>query len=279
MPVETDWSVTFSMLGALEMCHEGRRIVVTSPSVRKVLALFLFRANSAVAVETLVDELWDDKPPRSAVTTAQTYIYQLRRQFNHEFGIKRHDMISTEDHGYVMHLVGCQTDAQRFTHLTEQGRKHLDDHEPEQGVEVLRRALNLWTGTALANVHVGSVLKAHVAHMEEQRILALELRIDAELQLGRHRELVAELRNLVVTHPLNEWFHSRLILALSRSGRRGEALAAYQDVHRILATELGIDPSRELRDLHYEVLTSETRASALWTGALGVVAQPARIRR
>ncbi|QIS10057.1 AfsR/SARP family transcriptional regulator [Nocardia arthritidis] len=249
--------IRFVTLGTLEVVHDGRPILITAPKVRNVLALFVLRANTVVRVDTLVEELWGDKPPRSAITTTQTYIYQLRKFFAHEFGMAGNEILATKDPGYVMHLGDQQVDVRQFMRLIGEGRALLESRDPYQASEVLGRALALWNGSALSNVDAGAVLEAHIAHLEEERIRALELRIEADLQLGRHRELIAELRNLTIAYPINEWFHSRLILALSRSGRRGEALAAYQNVRRILDNELGVGPSRELRKLQHEVLAAD----------------------
>jgi len=126
---------------------------------------------------------------------------------------------------------------------------------PDLGSKALRRALALWRGPALADVTLGRALEAHVIHLEEQRIRALELRIQADMELGLHRELVGELRFLVATNPLNEWFHRQLIWTLGHCGRRSEALQAYQQLRRTLNEELGLDPSPDLQRLHQEVLS------------------------
>src|SRR5207249_5603424 len=116
---------------------------------------------------------------------------------------------------------------------------------PDRASHLLRRALGLWRGPGLANVRRGSLLEAHAVHLEEQRMRTLELRIQADVELGRYRELIGEMRSLVAVHPLNEWFHGQLIMALSHSGRRGEALQAYQDLRRTLSNQLGVDPQPE----------------------------------
>ena len=130
----------------------------------------------------------------------------------------------------------------------------LRNNQPAEAADRLRRGLSLWNGSAMAGVAHGPLLEGHVANLEEQRIRALELRIQAESQLGRHRELIGELRALVTQHPLNEWLHAQLISALHSSGRRGEALQAYHHLRHVLTEQLGLDPSPDLRRLHLQVL-------------------------
>jgi SARP family transcriptional regulator, regulator of embCAB operon len=144
-----------------------------------------------------------------------------------------------------------------FDHLVDEGRDRYESGELHRASEVLRDALSLWSGSALANVVCGPVLRSYATHLDERRITALELRISADMQLGRYRDLIAELKSLVATYPLNEWLHAQLIIALEKVGRRGEALRAYQDVRRLLNDELGIDPSADLQRIHHRVLSSD----------------------
>jgi DNA-binding SARP family transcriptional activator len=138
-----------------------------------------------------------------------------------------------------------------------EGKTLLEEGRPEQASQRLREGLALWRGPALANITPGRLLEGHVAHLEELRIRAIELRIRADSALGRHRELIPELRSLVSAHPLNEWLHGRLIDALHRAGRRGEALMAYRSLRAALNEELGLEPSGELQRLQRQVLTAE----------------------
>jgi DNA-binding SARP family transcriptional activator len=149
-----------------------------------------------------------------------------------------------------------QLDAHVFERLVAEGRTLLADGQFEAAAQGLRGALSLWRGPALANITPGRLLEGHVAHLEELRIRAIELRIQAESALGRHRELIPDLRALVAAHPLNEWLHGRLIDALYRAGRRGEALLAYQNLRATLNEELGLEPSAELQRLQRQVLTA-----------------------
>lgn len=251
---------TFRVLGPLEVLHGDLTCTPTAPKVRGVLALLILRANHVVDTTSFIEELWGERPPRSAVTTAQTYIYHLRKLFAREAGPKGEELFVTRPPGYVLTVGERQVDLYEFEQLTRQGRTLLADGKPAEAAQVLRRALQLWRGPALANVSAGRLLEGSVAHLEEERIHATQLRIEADLQLGRHRALIAELRSLVTLYPLNEWFHGKLILALSRSGRRGESLQAYQSLRQILDRELGLAPSPELQSLQREALTLGTSA-------------------
>ena len=248
----------FNILGPMEVLHDGHSCTPTAPKVRRVLALLLLRANQIVDTEALIDELWFDNPPRSAVTTTQTYIYQLRKIFARmmpEDEAAR--VLLTQAPGYGLALTDDQLDVKMFERLSEEGRALAEDGRLGEASKRLNEALRLWRGRALADVIAGSVLEAHVVHLEEMRIRTLELRVRTDLQLGKHRELVPELRSLVSQHPLNEWFHAQLITVLQRTGRRCEALQVYQDLRRSLDTELGLEPSIPLRRLQRELLNGE----------------------
>jgi DNA-binding SARP family transcriptional activator len=247
----------FKVLGPLEVVDGGRLCTPTPPKVRRVLALLLLRANQVVPMDALIEELWGEEPPLSAVGTAQTYIYQLRKVLDRrEVVAGGGDWLMTRPPGYLISVAPDQLDLVAFGTLSRQGRDLLDSGRPEEAAQVLRRALDLWHGPCLANVGLGRLLEAHAVHLEEQRMRTLELRIQADAELGRHRELVGEMRSLVVSHPLNEWFHGQLIVALSRSGRRGEALQAYQNLREVLDSQLGLDPQPDMQRLQREVLTN-----------------------
>jgi DNA-binding SARP family transcriptional activator len=164
----------------------------------------------------------------------------------------------TKAPGYLLRIRRGQLDAGEFTDRVAEGRRLLDAGAVTEAQRELREALNLWTGPPLSNVTLGSRLEAWAVHLEEQRLRALELRIETDIRLGRHRELVCDLRSLVVTHPLHEWFHAQLIWALSASGRRSEALQAYRTLRGILSEQLGLEPSPDVQRLHQDVLAART---------------------
>jgi SARP family transcriptional regulator, regulator of embCAB operon len=247
----------FGVLGPVEIRSEGGRYVPRGPKVRKIFALMLLGPNQAVSLDTMAEELWDDAPPRSAVTTIRTHVYHLRGMLERESGLPSvASSLLTNETGYQMAVTPGQLDADAFARLLGQGRELLAGGRSAEAAAVLRRALSLWRGPVLANVRCGRVLSRLVLPLEEMRVRGLEMLIEADMRLGHHRELVSQLRGLVATDPLNEWFHARLIDALHRSGRRSAALTAFRDLRRLLNEELGVEPSAEVQRLQHEILTA-----------------------
>ncbi|TDT40760.1 DNA-binding SARP family transcriptional activator [Streptomyces sp. BK208] len=249
-------ALALRILGPLEavgtggLTHRPR-----GPKVGKLLALLAVRAHDIVEVDTLVEELWDTAPPPTAVSTVRTHVYHLRQELDRALGpdIAR-GVIATEATGYSLRTAPGMLDLENFTRLYGQGRAELRAGHRERALERLDAALGLWRGRTLADVAQGRVLAGHAARIEELRVRAQELRIEAAMGLGLHRELVPELRSLVAVDPLNEWLHARLIDALHRCGRRGDALRAFYDVRAVLAEELGLEPSADLRRLQHDIL-------------------------
>ncbi|MET8142448.1 AfsR/SARP family transcriptional regulator [Sphaerisporangium sp. NPDC005288] len=251
----------FNLLGPLEVVSGGRMCTPTSSKQRQVLALLLMRANQVVSLDAIIEELWGDHPPHSAVTTAQTYIYQLRKSFSRELGeATSNRMLATSPPGYIFRIEFEATDYLTFETLVGQARALRNDGRTAGAALKTADALALWRGAPLSNVNYGRLLHGYAIHLEERRIAALQLRIEAEMELGHHHELIAELRALVTAHPFNEWFHAQLVVALNRCGRRSEALHAYQNARGLLSEELGLDPSPELQHAHEDVLRTGARA-------------------
>lgn len=247
--------VGFTILGGVAI-RDGERVCVPSePKVRQVLALLLLRANRLVEMDGVIEELWGNAPPRSSLTTVHTYIYRLRKILARERTAgDGKEILVTQPFGYLLQVDPEAIDAVTFGRHVADGRQLLEAGQPEAAARKLRRSLELWTGPPLANTTQGPLLAAHAQHLEEQHLRALELRVQAEVQLGGERELIGDLRLLVARYPLNEWFHGQLISALNRAGRRSEALQAYHSIRTLLEEELGLDPSPELERIHREVL-------------------------
>ncbi|MFI6346464.1 BTAD domain-containing putative transcriptional regulator [Streptomyces sp. NPDC050560] len=245
-------------MGPLEVSHDEQVCTPQAPKVRQVLALLLLRSNQLVSIESLIEELWGETPPHSAVTTTQTYIYQLRkataRFMGDETGKK---VIATTPPGYVFHVDSDQLDFQTFNKATEEGRTLMEQGRHLQVSERLSAALALWRDQALTDVVHGPLLQRYVTHLNELYISALELRIQADMELGRYRQLIPELGELVQTYPYNEWFHGQLMIALTQTGRRRDALNAYQTARRLLDQELGLAPSASLQHIHQSVLGAD----------------------
>jgi SARP family transcriptional regulator, regulator of embCAB operon len=208
-----------------------------------------------VSTDTLSEELWDDRPPRSAATTLQTYVYQIRRILGNLPGSTPECDILTRARGYTLRTPDARVDAGAFCEAVGKGRELWRQERVADATAQLGRALALWRGHPLADVKLGPQLRIHAAHLAEVRLRALELRIQADAKLGRHRELIPELRSLVAEHRLNEWLHAQLIESLSAVGRRAEALQAYHDLRRVLRAELGLEPTSEVKRLQTEILS------------------------
>ncbi|WP_106177030.1 AfsR/SARP family transcriptional regulator [Prauserella shujinwangii] len=235
------------------LSRTGDNIVPSALKPRQVIALLVLRRNSVVRTSELIDELWEENPPVSAMTTLQTYIYKLRKLLlENDFG----GALRTRAGGYCLTLPDSAVDLHRFEQLADQGRAALDGGDRERASALLGEALSLWRGPALADVTTGSLLSAYVTRLEEIRFRTLEMRIQTDLHLERHNELVSELKSLVVTHPLHEQFHLSLMTALVRSGRRHDALAVYRRLRENMIDELGLEPGQELQRLHQSLLSS-----------------------
>lgn len=262
----------FGILGPLELRTESGLRTPRGPKLRKILALLILRSNQIVEIDSLVEELWDGDPPRTAVNTLRTHLYHLRGILELESSAATtKEMLVTRPSGYLLHVEENQLDLPRFIQLSDQGRALLRSGRVDEAADTLGLALAQWRGRCLADMPHGRILAAHVSRLTELHISALELRIEADLHLGRHRELIAELRNLTMTHPLNEWFHARLITALHRSGRRGEALLACRALRQILNEELGVEPSPEVQRLQADIVAGHDDRSHLASGPVSIV--------
>jgi len=246
----------FKILGTLELEAHGGQALRRGPKVARLLGLLLVRANQTVGVDTLMDELWDGDPPTTAVKTIRTHVYHLRGALERSCGAATaRRVLLTQGSGYRMVLAPEELDLFAFQQLVGQAQVLWAEHRHDEVVDRAEQALALWRGPVLSDVRPGRVLAGHVARLTETYTRARELRVDASLRLGRHRDVLPELRDLVSVYPLHEGFHAQLIDALSRSGRRGEALSAFRAARDTLHEQLGLEPSEELRRLQHAILT------------------------
>ncbi|MFE1899623.1 BTAD domain-containing putative transcriptional regulator [Streptomyces yangpuensis] len=243
------------MLGPLEILDGPRNVVPTAPKPRQVIALLLMRRNTLVQTSELIDELWESDPPASAMTTLQTYIYKLRKILTAR---NSEEILFTRPGGYTLSIPDRCVDLHRFETEAGEGKSLLKRGDAAGAAEALRRSLALWRGSALVDVVPGGLLSSYVTRLEEFRERTLDLRIEADLQLGRHQELISELKSLVLSRPLHENVHASLMIALHRSGRRHEALEVYQVLRRSMIDNLGLEPGKELRALHQALLSEAT---------------------
>jgi DNA-binding SARP family transcriptional activator len=240
----------FRILGPLEVEDEGRLLKLGGAKQRALLAVLLLHANEVVSRDRLIDELWGGFPPETAATALQVYVSQLRKALGP-------DRIETRRPGYRVNVESGELDFERFEALVETAR----EKDPSRAESSLREALGLWRGAPLADLD-DVLARPERARLEEQRLSALELRIEADLGLGRGSELVAELERLVTEHPLRERLRGQLMLALYRSGRQADALEVYRRGRRTLSEELGIDPDSALQRLERAILTHDPSLEA-----------------
>jgi DNA-binding SARP family transcriptional activator len=247
-------TLDFRILGALEVEGESGPVALGGQRQRAVLAVLLLEAGRVVPTERLVDLLWGEEAPKTATTSLQNSISRLRRELGP-------DVLETRAPGYVLHADSQHLDASRFERLLRDARQA----QGEERRALLQAALDLWRGPALAEFTFEQFAQAEIRRLEELRLVALEERVGADLELGRHGDVAGELEALVAEHPLRESFRRQLMLALYRSGRQAEALEVYQDARRRFVDELGIEPGPELRQLQAEILRHEAGMAA--TGA------------
>jgi DNA-binding SARP family transcriptional activator len=260
--------VDIDILGTLDVREKGISITPTAPKTRQVLALLALHAGRVVPVGTLSEELWGQRPPRSARPTLQTYILQLREQITSALrrtqdadGRSAKDVLLTVPGGYLLKDDEGTSDVREFERLAGTGYRAMDAGDHREAARLLREALALWTGPALADVHAGIHLGTQIKRLEESRLCALDQRIEADLRLGRHRELLPELTVLTSGYPTHESLCGQFMLALYRSGRRGEALDAYRRLRTLLVRDLGLEPSAALGKLQRSILMTRPDAA------------------
>jgi len=214
--------IEFRVLGSLEVVEGDRPIALGSPQQRALLAVLLLHRGDPVSSDRLVDALWGERAPASAVKIVQGYVSNLRR-------VLGEGVLVTRGHAYLLHTEPGQTDLDRFESLVAEGRRALQEGDARTAAARLRDALGLWRGPPLADLVYESFAQSEIARLEESRLAVLEERIDVELALGEHARLVGELEALVREHPLRERVVGQLMLALYRSGRQADALETYRN--------------------------------------------------
>ncbi len=254
----------FRILGPLEVWDGGGEVSLGGPKPRALLAGLLLHSNEVVPTDRLIDELWGEDSPEDAAAALRVNVSRLRKALPQE-------VLTTRSPGYVLRVEPDELDLHRFERLVDEARSLLARGLAANASERLHEALALWRGPALADFMYESFAQPAIARLEEIRLAAVELRIEADLTLGRHDELVGELEGLVTEHPLRERLRMCLMKALYRSGRQAEALDAYQDARRALVDGLGIDPSPSLQDLERAILRQDPALEVEATA-------PARVR-
>jgi DNA-binding SARP family transcriptional activator len=258
------------LLGPLEARDGERDLTPHRQKQRALLAVLALRAGAPVSPDRLVDALWAEAAPKTARHAIENYVSELRKTLGK-------DLIETRSNGYVLQLDPDRVDASRFERLVAQAH----GEEPTARVELLREALSLVRGEPLADLAFEPFAQVEAGRLQELELSAREEHVEAELELGRHAEVVPALEPLVAAHPFRERFRAQLMVALYRSGRQADALVAYQDARRILVEELGIDPTEELQELERAILRQDPslRPPARPRDTVAVAAEPERPSR
>ncbi|MCW3842487.1 AfsR/SARP family transcriptional regulator [Micromonospora yasonensis] len=243
----------YGVLGALEVLDERVPVTPTAPKLQSIFAILLVNHNRTVSRDVMINELWPSRPPATATMTLNTYVCQLRKLLA-QGPSRRTDLVRSRPGGYSVTVEPETLDLTVFEEALAAGRRELADGRLAEASCELRRALSLHRGPVLAGLSKGRLLAGIAARLEEDVLDATTLRIEIDLRLGRHRELVGELRALVTRHPTNEDLHAKLMVALYRSERRTVALETYQRLRQSLRNQVGIDPSPGLKRLHQDVL-------------------------
>jgi DNA-binding SARP family transcriptional activator len=265
-PTRTSEMSSFRILGPIEAWSEGRQLATGGARQVAVLALLLLHANRAVSSDALTDAVWG--AARSASDNRLTMaVARLRRSLAPLDG-PAGSPLRTVRGGYLLSIEQDQLDAEVFAERVQHGIDAAQSGEPRVAAEVLARALALWRGAPLADVAFEDFAHGEIRRLEELRLVALEARIDADLQLGRHRRLIGELERLLPAHPTRERFAAQLMLALYRCEGHADALEVYQRIRRQLAEQLGLEPGPALKVLHTQILRQDAALASQVRGTM-----------
>jgi SARP family transcriptional regulator, regulator of embCAB operon len=246
--------VRYEIMGPLRVVDDIGRSPVRAQKLAVVLAVLLIRSEQMVTTEQLMTEVWGDDLPQRAGAGVHVYISRLRKFLDRPG--RPASPIVTRTGGYLLHTAEDEFDLDIFQRLVAQGRKEHRDGKHAEASSCFDRALALWRGPVLGDVHAGPIVETFLKWLSELRMECTEMLVDSQLELRRHRELVSRLHSLIAEHPLRETFHWQLMLALHRSNRRADALRTYESARRILNKELGLEPGHKLRELRHAVLMS-----------------------
>ncbi|MBB2910429.1 DNA-binding SARP family transcriptional activator [Streptosporangium becharense] len=249
------------VLGSLVVRVDGKSALPSAQKPRQVLALLVLNANRVVPIAALSRELWDDKPPQSAMTTLQTYVLHIRKILGKVLGMTSaqvgREILVTRPGGYMFRVEPGALDLHVYEQRLAEGRAALAVGDNHRAARLLCDALTLWRDPPLVDVQPGRLLEVQIRRLEESRLSALEQRIEADMRLGRHHDIVSELIELAAEHQLHETVHAQLMLTFHRCGRRSNALTVFRMLRRSLYEELGLEPSMKLERLHQAILSCD----------------------
>lgn len=249
------------VLGPLLLSDSGLNLVPSAPKPRQLLAFLMLCTPQMVRAGDCITELWGTAPPKSAMSTLQTYVLHIRQALRSPCGDCSH-LLLTRNQGYQLALETTDFDLFRFTDLTRRGRLAAAAGDHRTASEMFALALAQWRGPALSDVRTGPLSSPHLAGLAETRQGVLEQRIEADLALGKHRELIDELSDLTARHPTHENVHAQLMVALYRSGDRKRAGDVFRGLRRALGDTLGIEPVPRMWRLYQAVLAGSSALDA-----------------
>jgi DNA-binding SARP family transcriptional activator/tetratricopeptide (TPR) repeat protein len=265
----------FRILGPVEVWDGAQRLDLGGPKLHALLAVLVVNANRVVSTDQLVDELWGEAPPPTARNLVQGYVSRLRQALHrNRDGNEATPVLATRPSGYLLHVEPGELDLDCFERLTAEARRATADSDLERAAERWRAASALWRGPALAGAASEALRRTAAPYLEEARLVALEERLEVQLRLSQHGELVGELEALVGAHPNRERLRQQLMLALYRSGRQAEALAVYRGTRQFLVQELGVEPSRSMQDLEQAILRADPALEPVRPAADGAQRRP-----
>lgn len=248
----------FEVLGPLRVVREGQPVKLGGPRQRAVLARLLVDRGHPVSRDGLADAVWSGDPPPGYVTTLQTYVFHLRSALEPDRDRRQPaTILVSEPNGYRLAVAADRIDATAFEASVATAALLLREGRSLQARRAVDAALALWRGAPLTDIAALPFLTPLVTRLEELRLSAIEIGLDADLRAGRHDRVLVESAEVIAAHPLREHVHEQRMLALYRSGRQADALTTYLDLRRALVTQLGVEPSHQLRDLQYRILSHD----------------------
>lgn len=247
----------YEILGATRVVCGNRSLYISARKIEILLVLLLGGANRVVSTSQIMNGIWGDSAPRRARAAVHVYISQLRKILNELGGFQ--DRIVTHPCGYLLRVEADELDADLFQHCVREGQAHSSQRSHEAASRFFEQALHHWRGPLSWAGECGPDVAAFASYLEELRAEGMESLVDAQLELGRHRELVGRLYALTTEYPLRETFYRQLMLALYHSERRADALNVYRTARQTLRRELGVEPCRQLQQLHGEILVAGER--------------------
>jgi DNA-binding SARP family transcriptional activator len=251
-------------LGPLDVRCDGVAVTPTAGKPRQVFAMLAMRAGKIVTVAALIEELWGADPPLSASSTMQTYILKLRRLIGRHGSAK--DILMTRPGGYLLNLPADAVDVYRYRELAVAGEHALVAGDYDTASRLLSGALDMWRGPALVDVTVGVLLGIEVTWLEQSRLSVIESRVEVDLRLGRHHELLGELAELVSRYPMHERLCMQYMTALAVCGLRWRALEIFWALREALVRELGVEPSFPVQRLQRAILNADTELDMMTVG-------------